>query len=101
MNKLSQRVQHELDRKENGFVSISRTKAKDWKLMAVDLEARPLKPTARPATDVKVHWSDGGISFSCPCGEEITTDPEDDPRTCGCGRVYRVSHYVTVMAKET
>lgn len=101
MKKLSESVEMEMSRAEpnKAYLKVQVERLRGWMEKARKLEKS--QPTSKRADDISYRWGDGSVCFDCPCGmKDIVTDPEDEPFVCNCGRVYRVSHFVTVEAKD-
>lgn len=46
-------------------------------------------------------WSDMWTVFLCECGEHISVEVDDEPRTCRkCGRIYNVQTRVFMKEKN-
>ena len=58
--------------------------------------ARAESPVYRPTRpgEVEFVWSDSWC-FKCPCGGEVIVG-DGDPKTCDCGRLYRMPTFVEV-----
>lgn len=97
---MSESIGMELEKVDQAksFTKVPTEKLKGWLEQALKLETD--QPTRQRADDITYQWSDGSVCFHCPCGEkDIVTDAADDPHVCSCGRIYRVSHFVTVEVK--
>ncbi len=56
-------------------------------------------PEWKPAyqqPNTKIRVCEAVALITCPCGEEIYVDAENDPRECSCGRTYKASFDVEV-----
>lgn len=55
----------------------------------------------KPCVDINYQWSAGEVCIDCPCGtKEIIFSEGGDERTCDCGRVYKLIHFVTLVKME-
>lgn len=49
------------------------------------------------ATDIKYIWSAGEVCFDCSCGVEIILSEGGEQKTCDCGKVYKLHHFVELV----
>jgi hypothetical protein len=51
----------------------------------------------KPCMDIKFQWTAGEVMFECPCGTlEIIMTESREEKTCDCGRVYKLHHFVSL-----